>query len=76
MADYSSLTVAQLKDELRSRNLTVGGRKAELVERLVASDGQPGVIVNASGCVAITCWLHNNNDGDGVIDLASVVWGR
>lgn len=32
--DYSSLTVAALKDELRSRGLKVGGKKLELIERL------------------------------------------
>mmetsp|Transcript_10090 Transcript_10090/g.18163 ORF Transcript_10090/g.18163 Transcript_10090/m.18163 type:complete len:782 (-) Transcript_10090:237-2582(-) len=32
--DYSKMTVAQLKDELRSKGLKVGGKKAELVERL------------------------------------------
>ena len=32
--DYSSMTVTQLKDELRSRGLKVSGKKAELIERL------------------------------------------
>jgi hypothetical protein len=32
--DFSSMTVAQLKDELRSQGLRVSGRKAELIERL------------------------------------------
>ena len=32
--DYSALTVAQLKVELRSRGLKVSGLKRELVERL------------------------------------------
>lgn len=32
--DLSKMTVAQLKDECRSRGLKVGGKKAELIERL------------------------------------------
>mmetsp|Transcript_39064 Transcript_39064/g.76163 ORF Transcript_39064/g.76163 Transcript_39064/m.76163 type:complete len:541 (+) Transcript_39064:266-1888(+) len=36
--DYSSMTVVQLKEILRSRGLRVGGRKAELIERLQLSD--------------------------------------
>lgn len=40
--DISELTVPQLKEELRSLGLKVGGRKAELQERLVeALQGQP-----------------------------------
>ena len=35
--DFESMTVAQLKDVLRSRGLKVGGRKAELIERLRSS---------------------------------------
>ena len=34
MAEYESLTVAELKDLLRERNLPVSGKKAELIERL------------------------------------------
>ena len=33
-ADFSKMTVTQLKDECRSRGLKVGGKKAELIERL------------------------------------------
>ena len=32
--DYSSMTVAQLKDLLREAGKTVSGKKAELIERL------------------------------------------
>mmetsp|Transcript_43653 Transcript_43653/g.91824 ORF Transcript_43653/g.91824 Transcript_43653/m.91824 type:complete len:161 (-) Transcript_43653:219-701(-) len=35
--DYSKMTVAQLKDVLRSKGLKVSGRKAELIERLEMS---------------------------------------
>ena len=35
--ELSSLTVAELKDKLRANGLTVSGRKAELVERLMAA---------------------------------------
>ena len=35
--DFESLTVAQLKDELRSRGLRLSGKKAELIERLRSS---------------------------------------
>jgi hypothetical protein len=36
--DWASLTVAKLKDELRSRGLKVGGKKAELIQRLEEDD--------------------------------------
>lgn len=36
--DYQSMTVAELKDELRSRGLPVSGRKSDLIERLEASE--------------------------------------
>ena len=36
--DWASLTVVKLKDELRSRGLKVGGKKAELVQRLQEDD--------------------------------------
>lgn len=32
--DFSKMTVAQLKEECRKRSLKVGGRKAELIERI------------------------------------------
>lgn len=35
---YGSLTIDQLKMELRKRNARVSGRKAELIERLEAYD--------------------------------------
>jgi hypothetical protein len=35
--DYDSMTVTELKDMLKSRGLKVGGRKAELIERLQSS---------------------------------------
>ncbi|KAI3405251.1 hypothetical protein KGF56_001943 [Candida oxycetoniae] len=38
MSDYSSQTVAQLKDILKSRGLSVEGKKADLVSRLIDSD--------------------------------------
>ncbi len=34
--DYENLTVAELKEELKGRGLRTSGRKAELVERLIA----------------------------------------
>ena len=34
-SDLESLTVPQLKDLLRSKGLTVGGRKNELIARLM-----------------------------------------
>ncbi|KAJ8604811.1 hypothetical protein CTAYLR_001004 [Chrysophaeum taylorii] len=39
--DYASLTVPDLKAELRARGLKVSGRKAELVARLEDSDAAP-----------------------------------
>ena len=38
--DYSSMTVAQLKELLQERDLTIGGNKAELVARLEEDDIQ------------------------------------
>jgi hypothetical protein len=35
--EYQTMTVAQLKDELRSRGLKVGGRKVELIQRLMSA---------------------------------------
>jgi hypothetical protein len=35
-ADYNTLTVSELKEELRQRGLRVSGKKSELVERLSA----------------------------------------
>lgn len=42
-SQLESMTVPQLKDHLRSRNLKVGGRKVELVDRLLA----PAPVVTA-----------------------------
>tara|TARA_B100001113_G_scaffold52106_1_gene38139 strand:+ start:547 stop:1227 length:681 start_codon:yes stop_codon:yes gene_type:complete len=36
--DYESMTIAQLKDLLRERDLKVGGKKSELIERLAGSE--------------------------------------
>jgi hypothetical protein len=36
--DWSHMKMSDLKDELRVRNLKVGGRKADLVSRLISSD--------------------------------------
>ena len=36
--DYSKMTVIELKDELRSRGLKLGGKKADLIDRLQSSD--------------------------------------
>ena len=38
--DYNSMTVAQLKEILQERDLTIGGNKAELVARLEEDDIQ------------------------------------
>lgn len=38
VVDYDALTVEQLKAKLADRDLPVSGTKAELVDRLVASD--------------------------------------
>ncbi|CAK9439547.1 uncharacterized protein LODBEIA_P36470 [Lodderomyces beijingensis] len=38
MSDYSSQTVAQLKDILKERGLSTDGKKADLVTRLIDSD--------------------------------------
>ena len=38
MGDYESLKVVELKEELRKRELTVSGKKVELIARLQAHD--------------------------------------
>lgn len=38
MADYASQTVAQLKEVLKSRGLSIEGKKADLVQRLTEQD--------------------------------------
>lgn len=38
-SEFSEMTVAQLKEECRTRGLKVGGKKAELIERLHSADG-------------------------------------
>ena len=42
MSDYSSQTVASLKEVLKSRGLAVDGKKADLVQRLTEHDAQNG----------------------------------
>ncbi|CAJ1950554.1 unnamed protein product [Cylindrotheca closterium] len=39
--DYSSMTVTQLKEELRALELPVGGKKADLIARLESHNGAP-----------------------------------
>lgn len=41
MAEYASLTVAQLKELLKTKGLALDGKKADLVQRLQEADG-PG----------------------------------
>ena len=43
MAEYESLTVAELKDLLRERDLPVSGKKAELIARLEEYDSSDAV---------------------------------
>lgn len=38
MSDYASLTVAQLKDQLKAKGLALDGKKADLVQRLEELD--------------------------------------
>lgn len=40
MTDYASLTVAQLKEVLKGKGLPVDGKKADLVARLTAAEGE------------------------------------
>jgi SAP domain-containing ribonucleoprotein len=40
MSDYSSKTVPQLKDILKQKNLSIDGKKADLIQRLVEFDSQ------------------------------------
>ena len=41
--DFSSMTVPQLKELLKEKGLTVGGKKAELVARLVENSERKSV---------------------------------
>lgn len=49
MSDYSSQTVASLKEVLKSRGLAVDGKKADLVQRLTEHDAQNGNEESATG---------------------------
>jgi len=40
MTEYESMTVAELKDLLRERNLALSGKKDDLIARLLESDGE------------------------------------
>ena len=40
MTEYEALKVAELKEQLRERGLTVSGKKAELIARLQENDEQ------------------------------------
>jgi len=40
MSDYSTKTVPQLKDILKQKNLSIDGKKADLIQRLVEFDSQ------------------------------------
>ena len=46
--DWSSLTVKQLQQQLRERNLRVSGRKSELIERLAGASGPSGAAAAAA----------------------------
>lgn len=50
--DFDSLTVAQLKDELKSRGLKIGGNKKELVERLESHEAT----------IAVTSAVHTGEE--------------
>ena len=65
-SEWGAMTVVQLKDELRSRGLRLGGKKAELVERL-------------SGATAAEAVATRERDGPEQqleADRAGVVLGR
>ena len=47
-ADYSSMTVVQLKDILRSKGLKVSGRKAVLIERLESNSASSTISSNTN----------------------------
>ena len=55
-AAYAKMTIAQLKEELRKRDLRVGGRKADLVARLV---GQGAVDGTADYSRRTVAWLKD-----------------
>ncbi|MDA0715150.1 MAG: 50S ribosomal protein L32e [archaeon] len=42
MADYESMTVAELKELLKGRELALSGKKDDLIARLIESDGKDG----------------------------------
>ena len=53
-SEYERMTVPQLKELLRSKALRVGGKKAELVDRLVgAGDAAPSLAPAFDRCLLI-----------------------
>ena len=50
--DYESMTVAQLKELLKERDLPVSGKKGELVARLLESEGDAAPVAEDAPAVA------------------------
>lgn len=70
MTEYEALKVAELKEQLRERGLTVSGKKAELIARLQEHDEQQ---VQYAACraasvlvsqLAVLSWLDRCSRAD------------
>ena len=67
--DYNSMTVAQLKELLQERDLTIGGNKAELVSRLEEDDIQLAKFKARLGHVEPVVEEDDDDDILGDLDL-------
>lgn len=63
--DYESMTVAQLKELLKERDLPVSGKKSELVARLMESEGAEAPVEEDEAPVASDDAWDDDEDWDG-----------
>lgn len=80
-AAWSSMTVVELKAELKERGLKVSGKKAELIERLSGSSSMaaPSITSDASPATAhctakadVSYSEHDEPEGRGTVDASSL----
>lgn len=72
MSEYASLTVAQLKEKLKAKDLPVDGKKADLVQRLEESDANnapKGELDEAEDEPALTEQANETEEKNGTDDV-------